>query len=216
MQSSQKASSSLILSTPAASVFLGVAAFIIGFFTTSTKADVLPGLTTSDIARLRSISPNALIPSYLPDGFHLAEVGDCRPNSGDQCESSRGEVLYRLIYRGPNSSCLLLRADTWGYGGGMSDFVYKIYTPLLGDVSITFGKNGIGAERPASPDQLTEVQANLWSWPAGAEKMGYNVSLNANPGGISDVDNCNKVNTRITPAEMGRVLKSLKALSQIL
>ncbi len=170
-------------------------------------------LSSAQTAALNALNLPIVVPSYLPNGFWLDQVDVDRCDAAKPC---RGGSTYRLVYRDDENICLVLNTNAVGAGGGSDEYQYPVPTDLFGEVLIMFGRPVVDQPPTATmlKQQLDRPQLNLTSFPAkikGAKTpLLYNLSVSEDY--YRQKYNCAK-NTRITPLELEKVVKSLVQLS---
>ncbi|MCT7990645.1 hypothetical protein [Laspinema olomoucense] len=165
-------------------------------------------LSPESQAALAALNIPVAVPTYIPEGFTLSQIkinlcSSDIPQGGECREGSS----YEIIYRNADNVCVIIDAIGGGLGGPDSEFHYSIETPLLGEVEIGFGEIPGGRNTP-TPEQLTNPQSRLYSFPAKATSTSspyYAVRVPENRYACGS-------NTGISPLEVERILQSLVLL----
>lgn len=172
-------------------------------------AKPIPGLTPAQTRSLKALGIPVAVPSYVPTGFSADNL-DLQPCPANANRNAKGvcgrKPNYTIVYRQANNTCFVVNGIADGVGGADMEYSYETNTPLLGAVSIGFGRTSsrtVPSDQPPTPAQLKKPQPGLSSFPAGSGPY-YNVS-------VADGERlygCAK-NTSISPQEFEKVVKSL-------
>lgn len=160
-------------------------------------------LTTAQSRSLQSLGIKIAVPSYVPQGFTVANV-KTEPCLAQSPRTANGVCrfgpTYHILYRNPQRTCFEISAIGGGLGGPDPEFVLPVETKLLGSTTLGFGKVPGDGKQP-SAKQLTLPQSQIWSWPAGNSPY-YQIATVENRAG------CGK-NLSLTPLEVKKILQSL-------
>jgi hypothetical protein len=157
-------------------------------------------LSTEQRQTLKALGIQIAVPNYVPAGFSVANLNTkpCPPQ-GTGTGNCRFGPSYRILYRNLQRTCFAVDAVGGGLGGADPEYVLPVTTTLLGKTTIGFGKTP-GDAKPASPQQLTRAQPNIWSFPAG--KSPYFAIAT-----VEGQDGCGP-NLSLSPLEIKRILLS--------
>ncbi|MEM9903454.1 MAG: hypothetical protein AAF921_00295 [Cyanobacteria bacterium P01_D01_bin.44] len=111
---------------------------------------LLPPEATADLAALEI---PAAVPSYLPEGFTLADYETGQGKSSGQSSGPGGGDYYWLIYRDAQNRCFTIEYTSGGVGGIVLENQLPISSPLFGPgYSLYYGQYEDASLREQFPE----------------------------------------------------------------
>lgn len=95
-------------------------------------------LTRSQIQKLQSLGIKIVIPTYIPDGFQVAEV-ETKPCPSGQKPPCRFGPTYKIVYRNANNLAFSIESASGGFGGLEPEYNLPINSPLFGNSYLYYG-----------------------------------------------------------------------------